>query len=52
MLLRFWTCVLIILYTYVGLDETDVPSWINELLIFLAVSTCNHSFKSIVVVVG
>ena len=37
-LLRLWTSILIILYTYIGLQESQVPHWINEILIYLSVS--------------
>lgn len=37
-LLRLWTSILNILYVYVGLEEEQVPFWVNETLVYLAVS--------------
>ena len=41
LMLRMWTCVLIILYIYINLDVTKVPSWINIALLYLSVSIYN-----------
>lgn len=41
-LLRLWTSILNILYVYVGLEEKQVPFWLNETLIYLAVSLTNY----------
>ena len=37
LVLRIWTCVLLILYTYVGLQEKQVPQLINKILLYLSV---------------
>ena len=38
LVLRVWTCILIILYTYIGLSEKCVPKWVNNTLLYLSVS--------------
>ena len=38
LVLRMWTCVLIILYIYINLHEKQVPRGINIALLYLSVS--------------
>ena len=37
-LLRVWTCVVNILFTYVGVPLSDLPAWLCNMLIYLSVS--------------